>query len=260
MNVSDKHMLGGFFKEVISWRWDDFCKAEVDGRYTSLEATVFSLVRICAHGRLAGIKTAISRIDGNLETAVQLIYPEVYYLYPEATSVATPSIDVTPSTDPATTGEALPPGYPSPQAVPLPDEPLRPVATWGLRETLEKMGQEPRILVHLIIKRKEEIEAKKLLPYSKSHHNVPLVKSVIVANLLRLVEQYNYDAIAEVFNQIDGKLLEKIKVFGEDMYITNYATVAPVGATKNDDGVYCIKAEEATAIWKNQYSKNSSIS
>ena len=78
---------------------------------------------------------------------------------------------------------------------------------------------------------------------------VPMVKSVICANLMILAnEKHNFDAITEIFDQIDGKLVETIQLLG-DMYLTSYALEAPYNAVKNKDGIYQIEQPIITDLW-----------
>jgi hypothetical protein len=76
----------------------------------------------------------------------------------------------------------------------------------------------------------------------------PLVKSVIVAGLLKLAHDGNLGAIFEVFDNIDGKLVDVIRILGEDVYLTSYDTIAPAGA-KKVDGVYQMEADNTTSKW-----------
>ncbi len=59
----------------------------------------------------------------------------------------------------------------------------------------------------------------------------------------------NVNAITEVFDQIDGKLVEVIEIIGEDIHIAKFDIVAPPGAIKNADGVYQIEAKDVENLW-----------
>jgi hypothetical protein len=77
----------------------------------------------------------------------------------------------------------------------------------------------------------------------------PLVKYVIVCGLLRLVHEGKMAAVFEVLDQIDGKVADKVKIMGEDVFLTRYDEVAPLGAVKNDDGIYQVTADNLTNQW-----------
>jgi hypothetical protein len=254
MSNSDRGKLGSFLREVIDWNWSEFCKAELDADLSGLQGAVLSLVRRCSDGKLGAIQLAIDRVDGKVETPIKVEYPKVFILFPDAKSVA-----------------LAPPDPSSPTAAlvapedfnPLSEEPAEPeeekvhLATMSLRETLRKMADTPRKVPLMIHQRKKEVEnaiaKNQPLPEEK---NIPLVKSVIAANLLTLAESGKFEAITEVFDQIDGKLVETIRILGEDMYITSYILEAPYGAKKNKDGVYYLEAPQISDTWKAKFKKD----
>lgn len=248
--MSDRGKLGNFLREIISWDWREFCEAEKDTNYTGYQASVFSLVRACAGGKLGAIRLAIDRVDGKIETPVKFEYPRVFMLYPHAEKVAKGK-----GPKKLTTPEPIPEEVEAEKEDPT-------AATLTLRETLEKMADEPRILVQVILNRKEEVEkdikegVDSVNDGKNVERSVPLVKSVIAANLLHLAENNNFEAITEVFDQIDGKLVETIRILGDDMFITSYLTEAPPGAEKNEDGVYQVEALETAGVWRKKLSKD----
>lgn len=236
--MNDRGKLGNFLKEVINWNWKEFCDAEKDPKYSGLEATVLALVRTTSDGKLGAIKLAIDRVDGKIETPVKVEYPKVWYLYPEAESVALPKGDSTPELE---AGEISALSIVESEE---PEEEAGHLATMSLRETLNKMADSPRQVVPLILLKKKQVEA-------GTSQEAPLVKSIIAANLLNLaIEKNNFDAITEIFDQIDGKLVETIRILGDDIFLTQYALEAPAGAVKNKDGIYMIEAKEIAAQWK----------
>lgn len=238
---SDRGKLGNFLREVIDWQWDAFCEAEKSSSFTSAEASVFALVRSAAEGKLQAIKLSIARIDGNVKTPVKIEYPTAFITFPYAEKLALP-----------------PPNAGGVAALPEPDEPIslegaypdpvedqETLVTLTLRETLKKMADAPRDIPKLIQEQKERVEKGEYLGDEK----VPMVKSVICANLMHLAnEKHNFDAITEIFDQIDGKLVETIKIVG-DMYLTSYALEAPYNAYKNKDGIYQIEHPIITNVW-----------
>lgn len=239
--------LGDFLREVIDWQWDQFIEAEADSKYTSLEGTVLSLVRVCSEGKLGAIRLAIDRIDGKLETPVKVEYPKIYFLYPQATTArGLPEGEVEQSES-----KHLVVAGPEPKK----EEPERSVVTFTLRETLEKMADQKRVLVDVILDRKERVEKGEKFGEDA---NIPLVKSVIAANLLNLALQgKNFDSITEVFDQIDGKLVETIKILGEDIFLTSYLHTAPFGAIKNTSGIYQLEAPSISGVWEQKWKQTS---
>lgn len=246
---SDRGKLGNFLREVIDWQWDTFCEAEKDRSFSSAEASVFALVRAAADAKLSAIKLAIARIDGQVKTPVKVEYPTAYITFPYAKTKAEL---------PAPTGEAapeLPAGEPislsEDGAYPDPVEDQEVLVTLTLRETLKKMADAPRDIPMLIQEQKARVERGEYMGDEK----IPMVKSVITANLLILAnEKHNFDAITEIFDQIDGKLVETIKILG-DLYLTSYALEAPANAYKNKDGVWQIDQPMITDVWAQKLGK-----
>jgi hypothetical protein len=111
------------------------------------------------------------------------------------------------------------------------------------------MSEAPKALVKQILDAAADVELR--LSYASEFEalNDPLVKSVIVAGLLKMAHNGSLNAIFEVFDNLDGKLVDKIKVLGDDVHMTSYDTVAPPGAVKNKDGVYQLEADNTTSGW-----------
>ena len=247
---SDRGKLGNFLREVIDWQWDTFCEAEKDRSFSSAEASVFALVRSAAEAKLSAIKLSIARIDGNIKTPVKVEYPTAYITFPYAERKAL--------APPAPTGEAAaalpepePISLPEDSAYPEPEEDQETLVTLTLRETLRKMADAPRDIPLLIQEQKKRVELGEYMGDEK----IPMVKSVICANLMILAnEKHNFDAITEIFDQIDGKLVETIKLLG-DMYLTSYALEAPYNAVKNKEGIYQIEQPIITNLWAEKLDK-----
>lgn len=250
--MNDRGKLGNFLTEVIHWRWDEFVKAEKDPKYTGFEASVLSLVRIASEAKLGPIKLAIDRVDGKIETPVKIEYPKVWFIYPEAETVA-----LNPPTEEIQ--KELEAGLIIPDQPPadIPEEEPVSAATLTLRETLKKMADTQRDVVPLVLQKKKDVEAALKQDPNYDIEYAPLVKSVIAANLLHLaMEKNNFDAITELFDQIDGKLVETIRILGEDIYVQQFALEAPYGAIKNKDGVYMIAAQTIEEQWKQKLKQN----
>lgn len=239
-----KEALGKFLREVGNWSWEEFARAEHDSQYTSNEAIIFALVRACAMQNLSAIKVAVNRIDGKLKTPVDIQYPKIYYLFPNVKKLdaGKPILQLE-------GGEFEKVVIDTRVEVVEPEvEPAHDLATMGFRETLSMMSDYPRQLP-------EQIVALALLTEQWVKKNgseppeVPKVKSVVAAHLLIMAQNRNMEAIVEVFDSIDGKLVETIQILGEDIYITDYSTTAPPGAEPNKDGVLMIEATIAQNLW-----------
>lgn len=250
--MNDRGKLGNFLAEVIHWQWDEFCRAEKDHKFSGLEAVVLALVRTCSEGKLGAIKLSIDRVDGKIETPIKIEYPKVWFVFPEAESVALPAPDAPPPQ--LESGTQLPSVLDeSPSDIPE-EEPVA-LATMSLRETLHKMADAPRKTVPAILKAKKMIEEAVEADPTSEFEQSPLVKSVIAANLLHIaIDKNNFDAITEIFDQIDGKLVETIRFLGDDIFIPQYALQAPAGAVKNKEGIYMLEAKEIAEQWKKKFS------
>lgn len=251
-NTLSKHKLGDFLATVMNWDWETFVRAEADEEgYSSADAIVFALIRACALEDMAAIKLAINRFDGKLVTSVKIIYPKVFFLFPNATTVeGAPSTATSPhlleQPAPTTTDLTIALSEEAPQ-----DENENILPTLGLRQTLDRMVDYPRSVPQQLIDQSIDmhqwVRGTSKSPF-KPRYN-PAVKSVVAAHLLRLGTRRNMDALYEIFNAIDGKLTEVIQMVGEDIELVSYATIAPFGAEKNAEGVYQIEASETQNLW-----------
>lgn len=242
--------LTPFFKEVIEKRWSEFCRMEESEDYTSSQAVVLSIIRACVKGKLPAIQQSLNRVDGRLQEQIEVEYPKFYITYPHAEvteKIANKSQQISSPTGVKTTKKSQQivsstnPGESVVQSTPL--------VTGSLRDTLQRMSEQPRNLVTAILDAAKDVETRH--SYQAEHEPLsdPLVKSVIVAGLLKLAHDGNLGAIFEVFDNIDGKLVDKIRILGEDVYLTSYDTIAPSGAKKNKDGVYQVEADNTTSKW-----------
>lgn len=245
----DKKM-GAFLREVSNWDWEEFFRAEHDDQYTSNEAIIFSLIRSCAMQKMEAIKMSLNRLDGKLKTPVIIEYPKIFYLFPNAKisgadreQVGASRSRSGASREQIVSGELI-------AAPPLPDPEVEvnDLPSLSLRETLTKMADYPRELPMALIERAQEVE-RAVNNNRPMPDDVPKVKSVVAAHLLVMAANRNLGALNEVFDQIDGKLAETIQILGDDIFITNYSTVAPDGAVVNDDGVLQLQAEAAQSLW-----------
>jgi len=232
-----KLKLSPYFKEVIEMRWSEYYKLEQGEEHTSAQAVVLAIVRACANGKLPAIKESLNRIDGRLQEQIEIEYPKFYIVYPHAKNLQAGAkgkkIDAK--------DKSLGTREPTP-------EPERPLVTGSLRDTLDRMSDAPKSLVTQILEAADDVESRDTFSLDEAPSD-PLVKSVIVAGLLKMAHKGSLTAIFEVFDNLDGKLVEKIKVLGDDVYLTSYDAIAPPGAKKNKDKVFQVEADNTTSAW-----------
>ena len=252
---ADEHRLGGFLREVSNWNWEEFCLAENDPKYTSNEAMIFAVIRACAMEKMEAIKLALNRIDGKLKTPIRVEMPKVFYLFPRAVipegqkTQALSSPHVGKPVDGPVEGEVFDPVTP-PELEEENDLP-----SLSLRQTLAKMADAPREVPQFVMQYAEQTQ-QYLKGNAELPDEFPMVKSVVAAHLLNLAANRNIDALSEVFDQIDGKLVETIQILGEDLFITTYSLVAPDGAYLNADGILQLEATQAQNMWAEKLGKN----
>lgn len=217
------------FEEIIHMTWGEFVDLEISGAATVDDVVLCSLVRACSEGDdIAAIKLAFDRIDGLLETPVEIKVPKFYMRYVKATSVEGG-------------GKQLE----APESSKKDQKSNYDPATAKLRETLREMRGMPRDVIRVIRLYRMRIEKGKPVDHE------PKVKSVIVANLLKNVTKGKFKAVELVFDQIDGKLTRTITLLGgDDVYIDDFnLTTAPAGAIKGEDGVYYGENKLMTTAW-----------
>lgn len=245
--------LGKFLREVMDWEWREFLEADKNAEFTGLQSSVFALVRAAAEGKLAGIKMAIDRLDGKVETPIRVEYPKVFVRYPFATKLALPTEEeMANEVTPLLESSETPTPEPLSKAEVVDEEPES-AAVLTLRETVEKMAGLKRTLPLVVLDQKARFDMGRATPDDPC----PLVKSIIAANLLRLVESNDFAAIIEIFERIDGKLTETYRVIGEDITIDSYALEAPFNAKKGADGVYFVQAEAVQNMWAEKLASES---
>lgn len=215
------------FEELIHMNWGDFVLLEADRSANVDDGVLCSLIRICADtDDIAAIKLAFDRIDGLQETPIEIKVPKFYTRYMKAKEIEAGAKQLT-----APEVEAKKTDY----------DP----ATAKLRETLQEMRSMPQDVIRVVRGYKKKID--------KGEHvkHDPMVKSVIVANLLLNVRKGRFRAIELVFDQIDGKLTKTISLLGgSDVYVDDYNTlIAPANATKDENGYYIAENELMTTAW-----------
>lgn len=225
------------FEEMIHMTWGDFVVLEHDKGASVDDGVLCSLIRICADSdEIPAITLAFDRVDGLLEIPIEIKVPKFYIRYLKAKKIE-----------------------PGQKAISAPAEGAEEAkasdydpATAKLRETLQEMRSMPQDVIRLVLLHKKRIDKGTGSPHD------PMVKSVIVANLLKNVKKGRYRAIELVFNQIDGKLTRTITLLGgQDVYVDDYNTlVAPVHAIKDESGVYVAENEIMKAAWLRGFSQS----
>lgn len=243
------------FREIIEMRWGDFVEMEQSLDATNFDSIITSIVRACRKGKLRAIQAALDRLDGKIAAELEVEYPKFYFVYPYAKKRADdPSIieaDENGDIKGVLDGVTLT-GANKVEIIDLPGAPAdveelahteEELPTGSLRAVLEKMLHSPKSIVVEILASADRVDSG---DFSGGN---PKVKSVIVAGLMKLVHEASLSAVFEVFDQIDGKVADKVKILGNDVYIKRFDLVAPADAVKNEDGVYQLVANNMTDAW-----------
>jgi len=226
------------FEEMLHMDWYEFCKLEKDKHSIIDDTALASLIRVCADSDdISAIKLAFDRADGIQVTQIEIKVPKFYLRYPNAT-------EQEPGANVLEKGEKI-------------EDPIKKASSYDpasakLRETLKEMRGMSRQVIPVVFKHKKIIEQaiKDKIEVPTDVHK-PMVKSVIVANLLKNVRKGKFKAIELVFEQIDGKLPKAIQLLGgSDVYVDDpMITVAPADATLGEDGVYFAENKAMTTLW-----------
>lgn len=217
------------FEEIIHLEWGEFIALEQDKSASVDDVVLCSLIRACADtDDIAAIKLAFDRVDGLLETLIEIKVPKFYTRYLKAKEIEPGQKQIEAPGD----AKKDEPGKYDP-------------ATAKLRETLKEMRSLPRDVIRIVLLYKKRLDK------GVAVETQPKVKAVIVANLLRHVTKGRFRAIELVFDQIDGKLPKAINLLGgADVYVDDYtALVAPAHATKDENGYYIAENQLMTTAW-----------
>lgn len=220
------------FEELIHLEWGDFVTLEQDKAITVDDVVLCSLIRTCTDtDDIAAIKLAFDRIDGLLETLIEIKVPKFYTRYINAKEIEHSDVKA------ITAGE----GQDEEEKEPSTYDP----ATAKLRETLKELRGMPQDVIRVIRLYKRRIED------GKTVEQQPKVKAVICANLLHHVKKGRFRAIEMVFDQIDGKLPKAISLLGgDDVYVDDYIeTTAPAHSLQDENGVYYAENKLMTNMW-----------
>lgn len=216
------------FEEIIHLEWGEFLELEKNGNASVDDTVLCSLVRTCADtDDISAIKLAFDRIDGLLETPIEIKVPKFYVRYVNAKEIEGGTAQIEATDEVKDKKSDYDP------------------ATAKLRETLREMRGMPKDVIRVVRLYKRRLE--KGTPVDHE----PMVKSVIVANLLKNVTKGRFKAVELVFDQIDGKLTRTINLLGgNDVYVDDYTTLtAPAGSLLGEDGVYYGENQLMTNAW-----------
>lgn len=217
------------FEEIIHMDWGEFVELEESKIASVDDVVICSLIRACADtDDIAAIKLAFDRIDGLLETPIEIKVPKFYIRYVKAKALeeGAKAINAPKSSEKKKKGSFDP-------------------ATAKLRETLREMRSLPRDVIRVVILYKKRIEK------GMKVETQPKVKAVIVANLLKHVTKGRFRAVELVFDQIDGRLTRTITLLGgDDVYVDDHiALTAPAGSIKGEDGIYYAEDKMMKNAW-----------
>ena len=244
--MNDYETLGPFLITVSNWGWDEFVIAEHSDDYTSNESIIFALIRSCVMQRMDAIRLSLHRLDGKLVTPIKVEYPKIFFLYPNAVAIGESEVN-------RKLLEA--PTVETSEIIVIEPEVEISLEAMSLRETLAMMGGFPKNLPKNIVRLALETE-QWLNGQGAKPTEIPRVKSVIAAHLLSMAQKRDIGALTEVFDQLDGKLVETVKILGDDIYITNYSRLAPAGAVKNKQGVLMMEALAAQDSWTDKLKRD----
>lgn len=217
------------FEEIIHMEWSEFIELETSKASNVDDVILCSLIRTCTDtDDIAAIKLAFDRVDGLLDTLIEIKVPKFYTRYLKATEIEPGAKQIE-----------------APQDTKKDDASKYDPATAKLRETLKEMRGMPKDVIRVILLYKKRLD--KGTPVETQ----PKVKAVIVANLLRHVTKGRFRAIELVFDQIDGKLPKAINLLGgADVYVDDYTElVAPAHALQDENGVYYAENQIMTTAW-----------
>lgn len=217
------------FEEIIHMEWGEFVKLEQNKSASVDDVVLCSLIRVCAEtDDIAAIKLAFDRVDGLLETLIEIKVPKFYTRYIKAKEIEPAPKQIEASDD-------------AKKDDPTSYDP----ATAKLRETLKEMRGLPRDVIRVILLYRKRIDK------GVAVETQPKVKAVIVANLLKHVTKGRFRAIELVFDQIDGKLPKAISLLGgSDVYVDDYTElVAPAHSELGEDGIYYAENQLMTTAW-----------
>lgn len=217
-----------FLREVFEWPYEEFIRElqSPTRGYTEFQTSLLYLTSAITDPKssLKAIQTSLDRIDGRQPQKIDFIMPKFYVVYPNATEVEGGEA-------PTVVAEE------EPEEEPVPDPDIK-----GLRAEIKRLSREPRGYIDQVLL------AASLISDGKPSINKPKVKTVAAATLYQLSRR-SMMALDTLLEEVEGKVVEKIQPLGGDVYVKNFATVAPAGAVLNKDGVYQVEHEQMTNVW-----------
>lgn len=221
-----------FLAEVFEWDYQFFIGELTDPTrdYTEYQTSLLALVTAITDPKtsLKAITSSIERVDGKQPDDLEVIFPKFYTTYPSATTTIDGVVHEKP---PETTKEeSKSPSIPSPEAL-------------GLRAEIQRLSEQKRGYVDQVLL------AAQLIQDGKPSINQPKVKTVAGATLY-LLSRRSMLALNTLLEQVEGKVKEKIRLLGDDVYIQNFAPVAPAGSYLNEDGILQREDPIVTNMWQ----------
>lgn len=226
------------FRKIINLHYGDYL-IKRDSDTSSDWDLLASIVEVCNDGDMNGIKLAFDRIEGIQATPLKFDVPKFYIRYTNATSKLELGPGVENEQRTITSSKLM-----------TAEDAQKEIETMGLRKVLGVMRHMPKTLPYAI-----KLEAESLERKHKTGVNVAgmgqLVKTIMVAGLLRMAQNGNSRAIGMVFDQIEGKLMRVITLLnGEDVYVDNVIdTVAPAHAIQDENGIWVADDKKMEMIW-----------
>lgn len=205
------------FNKIIDLRYDEFLQKLSEDNTTEYHDLLL-LAKAAMEKSFAAIKLSFDRVEGLQEVPVEFDIPKFYVRYVNATSCET----ATKENKQVTEGDNKP------------TKDTYDPAVARLRDTLAKMRSLHKDIPKVVMAAKDTVDSG-----SDMGDRTPTVKAIICANLI-LLSREKVNVVEFVFNQIYGKLVQKIKLLnGEDVYVDNYHDkIAPAGSFQDENGVW----------------------
>lgn len=247
--IEDPEDLGGvmtaFLKEIIHWTWTEMMTLQYDPRTLGIHSTVMGIIKLCASGNMNSIKLLLNRLEGKVETPINIIKPKVYLRYPNATNIAELEAYAKEQASQSNDSDTKRKRQTNSQRKRLN------VAEMGLGQTVKAMLTVPVDVPTQILKQKMLVEQDMENGHKPDHS--PYVKSVIAASIIHNANfDNNYDALQVLLERVEGKVEENIRIIGDDIFIDQYAETAPLGSVLIN-GQWCFESAQIADKWADGY-------
>lgn len=217
--------------DVAEWHWRDFILARENDNKTEYEDAILELIYSIADEKtsLSAIRKAIERVDGKQPENINVQYPKFYMRYPYAKNINAAnnkSLAITPVEAPEI-------------KAPAPE-----MATAGIRGAIAEMSSRPKGAAAKVI----EI-ARRIIESPTTEVRIVVKVKEVIASALIILSKTKQSAMEELLNQIDGKTQVTYRLLGDDVYLTDYGSIAPSGGYIGSDGVYVVQSNNITDSW-----------